>query len=210
MQSADCRLCKSQAPFFNSEKREYFLCPFCKAIFVGRQYLPNQTKEKERYLEHNNNISDSGYQNFVTPVVKAISECFSSSASGLDYGAGTGPVVAKMLSDSNYKIELFDPFFYNNPELLENTYDFIICCEVAEHFHYPEKEFELLRKMLNPNGKLFCQTSIFHENIDFKKWYYKNDFTHVFFYQKETFEFIKKRFGFTDCTIKGNLIVLLN
>jgi hypothetical protein len=50
-------------------------------------------------------------------------------------------------------------------------------------------------------------TEIYNHNIDFEKWWYKNDFTHVFFYQKATFEFIKEKYGFLEVETDGNLIV---
>lgn len=204
----NCPLCKSLSDlFFSDKKRTYFLCNHCKALFVDQQYLPGKEEELARYNEHINDVNDIRYQHFVSPIVNEILEGFSSESSGLDFGAGTGPVISKLLSDKNFQIKLYDPFFHNYPELLRNKYDFIVCCEVIEHFHQPDKEFELLKKLLSRHGKLFCMTSIFNEKIDLKNWYYKNDLTHVIFYQTETFEYIRKHFGFSDVEIKGNLIV---
>jgi SAM-dependent methyltransferase len=104
------------------------------------------------------------------------------------------------------KIKQYDPFFHKYPELLNEKYDYIASCEVVEHFHYPDKEFELLKKLLLPNGMLFCMTDIYNPTIDFANWYYKNDPTHVFIYQKETFEWIKTTFNFSDLTIDKRLV----
>jgi citrate lyase synthetase len=49
-------------------------------------------------------------------------------------------------------------------------------------------------------------TDLYDESIDFAKWYYKNDVTHVFFYTKETFVWIQKEFGFRDLKIEKRLI----
>ena len=51
-------------------------------------------------------------------------------------------------------------------------------------------------------------TGIYRQNIDFSKWWYKNDLTHVFIYKEETFEWIKEEFGFKNLKIKENLIIL--
>jgi hypothetical protein len=50
-------------------------------------------------------------------------------------------------------------------------------------------------------------TDIYNENIDFHKWYYKNDLTHVFIYHKKTIEWIKNNIGFDDVFIDERLIV---
>jgi 2-polyprenyl-3-methyl-5-hydroxy-6-metoxy-1,4-benzoquinol methylase len=48
------------------------------------------------------------------------------------------------LEDDGYKIKQFDPFFHNDIAVLRRSYDYIVCCEVIEHFHSPSKEFELI------------------------------------------------------------------
>ena len=51
-------------------------------------------------------------------------------------------------------------------------------------------------------------TSIFYESIDFAKWYYKNDPTHVAFFCEETFDFIAKEFGFEIVDKLKNIVIL--
>ena len=70
-----------------------------------------------------------------------------------------------------------------------------------------KKEFELLKSLLKPNGKLYCMTDLFSDTIDFEKWYYKNDETHVFFYQSETFQWIKELLNFSKVTVINRLII---
>jgi SAM-dependent methyltransferase len=202
-----CPLCSSESTiFFQRKERLYHQCSNCSGIFVDKALLPEPTKEKQRYKEHNNDVENEGYQKFVSPITSAILKSFSENHIGLDFGAGTGPVIAKILNDNNYNIKLYDPFFHNIPELLNEKYNYIACCEVMEHFHNPFKEFKLLKRLLKPNGKLFCLTHIYHVGIPFANWYYKNDPTHVFIYQKETLAWIKKEFGFSKMEIEGNFI----
>ena len=167
---------------------------------------PDPVSEKSRYEEHINDVNDLGYQNFVLPITSSVLKDFSPTDKGLDFGAGTGPVISKILADNNYSIVQYDIFFHNYPDLLKTKYNYIVCCEVIEHFYHPKKEFELLLNLLQPNGKLFCMTDLYNENIDFHKWYYKNDQTHVFIYHKNTIEWIQKEIGFSDITIDGRLI----
>ncbi len=53
-------------------------------------------------------------------------------------------------------------------------------------------------------------THLYDENIDFEKWYYKNDPTHVFIYQEKTIEYIAKEFGFSSFCIENRLITFYN
>lgn len=203
-----CPLCSTEAAhFFSKNNKEYFSCDNCYGVFMGKDYLPDDDDEIFRYNEHNNDVNDPNYQNFVKPIVNGILNDFNARHKGIDFGAGTGPVISKMLIDKNYNIVQYDPFFHNYPQLLENKYDYIACCEVIEHFHNPYKEFNLLNKILNPSGKIYCMTNILNDAIDFKSWYYKDDPTHVFFYRKETFEYIRDLYRFRNIEIKDNLIV---
>lgn len=170
----------------------------------------SQQKEIARYNEHNNDVDDLGYQKFVQPIVNSVLSEFNIDSKGLDFGCGTGPVISKLLRDKKFKIQTFDPFFDNNPEALKTTYDYIVCCEVIEHFHHPLKEFKLLKSLLKPTGKLYCMTDVFHENIDFENWYYKNDETHVIFYGENSFHWLAKELNFHKVTVRNRLIIFEN
>ncbi|MFD0932893.1 class I SAM-dependent methyltransferase [Psychroflexus salinarum] len=208
-----CPLCNNIADYFCSigkKGRDYYKCKTCDSVFLTPNKYIDDASEKSRYKEHNNDVEDPRYQKFVSPITDAIIAQFPKTADGLDYGCGTGPVASVMLEKSGFKeIALYDPFFQPNEENLSKTYDFIICCEVMEHFFDPKKEFALFRDLLKPSGKLFCKTSILKEDIDedyFKDWWYNNDPTHVFFYTSKTLEFIAKTFGFYQIQIASKLI----
>ena len=202
-----CPLCTASGTvFYEFKKLLYFQCSNCSGIFMCKNLRPDSESEKLRYEEHINDVEDKGYQKFVSPITSAILKEFSPADKGLDFGAGTGPVISKMLNDNNFSIVQYDPFFHNYPNLLNTKYNYIACCEVMEHFYHPKKEFKLLRNLLQPNGKLYCMTDLYDESIDFHKWYYKNDQTHVFIYHKNSIHWIQKKIGFSDVTINGRLI----
>lgn len=169
--------------------------------------LLNPVAEKKRYDKHNNYENDSGYRNFLKPVVDLVVKNESNSSAGLDYGAGPGPVISAMLNEKGYKTVLYDPFYYDNPSVLEAQYDFIICCEVMEHFYKPNQEFKRLSGLVKEGGRLYCKTLLLTKDVDFKGWWYKNDETHVFFYTPEALVFICKEFGFKSHEIINNVIV---
>ncbi|MDA3817128.1 MAG: hypothetical protein PF486_07110, partial [Prolixibacteraceae bacterium] len=101
---------------------------------MEKAFYPTQIRERERYIEHNNDVNDVRYQNFVSPITGAVQNDFSPVDSGLDFGGGTGPVITNFINDNGYNIIDYDPYFNDRPELLEKTYDYIACCEVMEHF----------------------------------------------------------------------------
>jgi hypothetical protein len=204
-----CLLCNNVSGiFYNNSRSLYYNCKYCGAIFLAKDKHLSESDEKNRYLEHNNDVNDPRYQEFVSPIVVFIEANFiPGKHKGLDFGAGTGPVASKMLEDKGFDIDKYDPFFYPDKRCFDKKYDFILSCEVIEHFRRPCDEFLLLFKMLQSKGKLICMTSVYDKNIDFDNWYYKNDPTHVFIYQKKTLEWIKDKIGFSGLHIDKNLII---
>lgn len=206
-----CSLCNGRTRNFGTfQERDYLQCENCKAILLHEQDYPSAKAEKTRYQKHENDIDDKGYISFVHPLVKKISEDFTASATGLDFGCGTGPVAANELKKQGFSVKLYDPFFQPKEEVLQKKYDFIICCEVMEHFHNPETEFALLKSLLKNHGRIYCKTSLWNPDIDFETWYYKNDLTHVIFYHSESLEWIRKNYSFTTLEILPELIVFGN
>ncbi|MFA6192066.1 MAG: class I SAM-dependent methyltransferase [Sulfurimonas sp.] len=204
-----CPLCSNPGNSYAEYKTTHYLhCPNCHAVFMDEKDRPDNKAEKSRYELHQNNLEDKNYQKFVSPITSAILREFTKESKGLDFGAGKDPIISKVLQDSDFRVFQYDPYFYNDEKLLQEKYDYIACCEVIEHFYNPHKEFLLLKKLLKPNSKLYCMTDLYDENRDFSSWYYKNDATHVFFYHKKTFDWIKKKFGFLDVVIEGRLISL--
>jgi hypothetical protein len=53
-------------------------------------------------------------------------------------------------------------------------------------------------------------THVYNETIDFENWYYKNDETHVIFYQQETIQWIAQQLGFSKFSINNRLIIFEN
>lgn len=203
-----CPLCSEKSNLFYKNKlRDYYLCEGCAGIFMDKNQRPTKTEEKVRYLEHNNDVYDEGYRTFVSPITSSIFNDFTSQHTGLDFGSGKSKIITTILQEQNYNVSPYDPIFNKQTELLNESYNYIACCEVMEHFHYPFREFERLKQMLKPHGALYCMTDIYNPNINFDKWYYKNDATHVFIYQKKTLEWILKSFGFKKMIIQKRLII---
>lgn len=202
-----CTLCESELE--KQVDNQYFECETCGAYVMNSQQWLGAEDEKARYDTHNNDISDPGYRKFVSPIADAILRDFLSEHHGLDYGCGPGPVIAAILRENNYSIDLFDPFYYPNYRFLEKQYDFIFSCEVFEHFFNPKQEIEKLLGLLKPNGKLYIMTHIYDSKIevDFSKWYYRKDPSHVFIYTPKTIKYISENFEMELENHDGRLVV---
>ncbi len=172
------------------------------------RFALNPEAEKHRYDQHNNDINDSGYRDYVRPLVSEITAAYSSNSCCLDYGAGPGPVVASLLREKGYhNIKPYDPFYYPDRSVLNHKYDLIICSEVIEHFKNPAAEFALLKSLLKPGGSIFCMTQLFNDKINFATWYYKNDPTHLFFYNSRALEWIRTKYQFATLKIDGKVVI---
>ncbi len=186
-----CTLCSSVLS--NKKDAYYYDCDLCKAIVKDEKYYLTADEEKAEYELHNNDVNDIRYQNFTMPITSYVMEQFLPAQKGLDFGSGTGPVISSMLLKKGYDIVQYDPFFAPNKNTLNNKYDYIVSCEVFEHFYKPKVEIDKLNALLKNNGMLLIMTWLYNDQIDFNKWNYRNDATHVFIYRKETIEYIANK-----------------
>ncbi len=203
-----CPLCESPASFYHASAiRSYWRCTSCASVFLNPSQRLSPREERDRYELHNNDVNDPRYQKFVSPLVQFVMQGFSTEHRGLDFGAGTGPVITKILREAGYDMHLYDPYFHDNPSVLEQTYDFIICCEVIEHFYDPKRSFSLLQSLLRKPGSVLCRTSLLTDKIDFSSWYYKDDETHTFFYTPNAVSWIAEQLGFSSSEIIDDTII---
>ncbi len=201
-----CTLCNTELKTKIDEY--YFECNTCKAIVMNSKYYLSSEEEKARYEAHNNDVTDVRYQNFTSPITNFVLENFTENHKGLDFGSGTGPVISTMLEKNNYNIVQYDPFFAPDKSVLKNKYDYIVSCEVFEHFYNPKLEIENLIDLLNNNGMLLIMTLLYDKEIEFKNWHYRKDPTHVFIYTKETIKYIAKKMKLEIIELSDRLISL--
>ena len=204
-----CPLCDSNK--ISLFQRDPFLrCDRCSLIFKDPVTRLTMTEEKTRYQTHQNSRENEGYVNFLMPVVGEVKKHVPERARILDYGCGPGPVLSELLQDEAYKVFRYDPFFY--PHGLENLprKDAITCTEAAEHFFFPQKEFDKMFSLMKPEAPLILMTDIFKEDTDIADWYYTKDPTHVCFYSRKTLEWVAEKFKRTYVEVSHRLCVLKN
>jgi len=202
-----CTLCNSKTTLFSEYKeRAFHICSNCETVLLHPKFYLTATEEKGRYDLHSDNVEAIGYQNFVRPITDAVAKYFTAEDKGLDFGCGKTEIVKYVLEQKGFNVKGYDPFYFNQKELLKGSYNYITSCEVIEHLYYPKEVFQLLYNMLLPNGKLFLKTSLYNLDLDFEKWWYKNDPTHVTLYTLKSLDYIKNFYGYRALTIYENHI----
>jgi 2-polyprenyl-3-methyl-5-hydroxy-6-metoxy-1,4-benzoquinol methylase len=178
------------------------------ATFMDPTQWLSPEMECAQYLEHKNDLSDTGYRKFLSKLATPLLKRLASGKDGLDYGCGPGPVLAQILSGAGHNMSLFDPFFYPAQNLLDRLYDFITCTETIEHFHRPAEEFARFEQMLRSGGWLAVMTCFQTDDSRFSSWHYRRDPTHVVFYREETLRHIARSYGWS-CEIPVKNVALM-
>lgn len=205
-----CRVCLSAPaePFAHVDGRDYWRCSQCVATFMDDSQLPDADAERAQYLLHKNGPQDERYRAFLNRLAAPLLQRLPPRQHGLDYGCGPGPALGRMLTEAGHVVRFYDPFFQQDAAALRQTYDFITCSEVAEHFHRPAREFTWLNTRLRPGGWLGIMTCFQTDDERFADWHYRRDPSHVVFYRLETFQHLAERFGWR-CEIPAKDVVLM-
>ena len=205
-----CPLCgndKSQH-FHADRNREYWQCSVCKLVLVPASQHLSAEQEKAQYDWHQNHPDDPAYRNFLSRLMQPMTAKLTPKASGLDFGCGPGPALARMFEEAGYVMQVYDKFYANNPAVLTEHYDFVTCTEVAEHLPQPGQTLEALLAMLKPGGWLGIMTKLVIDQNAFARWHYKTDPTHISFFSRTTFEWLA---SYRQCHLEfyGNDVILL-
>jgi SAM-dependent methyltransferase len=210
MTALSCPLCNSLNThhFHSDSQRDYKRCQNCLLVYVDCTQHLSPSQEKAIYDLHQNAIDDPGYIEFLSRLAKPLLERLPNNSEGLDYGCGPGPALANLLKAQGHRISVYDPFYADFPEHLQQAYDFIICTEVVEHFRAPKREFDTLFELLKPGGWLGIMTKLVIDAEAFAKWHYKNDQTHIAFFSRPTFHWLAAHYH---CQIEfiGNDAIIL-
>ncbi|MDF1614226.1 class I SAM-dependent methyltransferase [Desulfurivibrio dismutans] len=206
-----CPVCRvpTPRPLLHSRSRTYWRCEVCRASFLDPAQLPAAVEEHWHYRQHHNDPADPRYRRFLNKLAAPLLPRLAPGSRGLDYGCGPGPALAAMLREAGHRVALYDPFFYPDPAVLQQIYDFITCTEVIEHFHDPAGEFSRLDAMLRPGGWLALMTCFQTDDERFAAWHYRQDPTHVVFYRAETLRFIARQWGWA-CEVPVKDVALLH
>ncbi len=187
-----CLLCHSTVEDYVAD---VYQCNNCRIIFKNPKIHLNLQEDLKRYSSHQNNSQDQGYIDFLNRLAEPLGHFLPASYTALDFGCGPGPTLSKLLKEKNGQTYDYDPIFLPNQNLLEAKYDVVTATEVVEHFKSPLRDWELLISLVKPSGLLGIMTQMFNDSVDYQSWWYKNDPTHVVFYQEKTFDYLESLFA---------------
>ncbi len=195
--------------FYEDRNRIYLRCDYCRLVFVPEYFWLSAEDEKATYDLHENDPQDRGYRQFLSRLSTPLLERLDSNRKGLDFGCGPGPALSALLEAKGHQVDLYDPYYHNDPRVFQKVYDFICATEVVEHLHDPKREFAALFKMLKRGGWLGIMTKLVKNEHAFRQWHYIRDMTHICFYSRRTFEYLSHRFD-TDLDVVARDVILLN
>lgn len=210
MTTSICPLCANPDiwHFHRDPKRDYYRCPGCLLVFVLSQQHLSLSQEKAIYDLHHNTVGDPGYTAFLSRLATPLLARIPENSVGLDFGCGPGPALAALFTANGHTVHLYDPFYANHPEQLQQAYTFVLCTEVVEHFRNPKQACDRLLNLVEPGGWLGIMTKLVIDADAFAKWHYKNDPTHVAFFSRPTFDWLASQYG---CQLEfiGNDVIIL-
>lgn len=195
-----CPLCGNSdesEPFHRAGRRTYFRCDRCGLTAVlPSQYLSWQD-ERVEYDKHQNRPDDVGYRTFLNGLCAPLLQRLTSRRTGLDFGSGPGPVLSMMLAEAGCQVNIYDPHYAADLEVLcgVHRYDFITATEVVEHLKDPMAELERLWVLLKPGGWLGLMTKLAMDKEAFSFWHYIRDPTHICFFSMDTMQWIAGKWG---------------
>lgn len=183
-----CPLCESKnhSLIFKDSHREYLRCSECDFVFVPKSYHLSEADEKLRYDTHNNDPVDARYRQFLSQLSEPLLKKIPDKSYGLDFGSGPGPTLSLMLEESGHSVELYDKFYALNEHIFNKRFDFITATEVVEHLRNPKFELKRLAAILKTGGYLAIMTHMLTNGVNFSNWYYKNDPSHIGFFNKKS------------------------
>lgn len=205
----NCPLCNhSNENVFVTNGRTYYQCDTCGLVYMDETDRLAADEEKKRYSFHQNSIDDAGYVAFLGRIINPAMKYISDGMHGLDYGCGHNPVLAQILESKGIVCNYYDPFFFPHCDM-DKKYDFVFATECFEHFFNPHLELEKICSLLNFDGTLNIMTELIPDNGKFDNWYYKNDPTHVCFYNRKSISYICDKYKFEELYNDNNRVIIL-
>lgn len=186
-----CPLCNHCADFFvQDKKRAFYACPQCGLIFADSKSYLMPNLERQHYGRAQKKSKQKQLTQFILPLLDQISLQQTGTLKGLNFGRVLDEQSQQTILNTGNLVNQYDPFFAADQSVLKQHYDFVCCYRVFEHFRHPHREWMLLNQLIKPGGWLAISTPLLTDKDHFAKWHYKNNPTHVSFYQQATFEYL--------------------
>jgi len=202
--------------------RLYCACNNCDLRFIPPGFHLSPEQEYNRYLLHQNSLSDEGYVQFLMVAVKCVKTYLHKKTPSLptilDFGSGPSPVLVQLLNQEGFRAMGYDPLFGNQvvPGVIltaslegQGPFDAVVSTEAVEHFRNPLIEWAKMTALIRPGGLLVVMTSLVLPETNLSSWYYAKDPTHIAFYSTSTFRYIGDHWGLSLVETNGRNWVVM-
>lgn len=207
-----CKICQADTKVMTDVKKNlsYYRCGSCGFVYLDDEAVIDSQSEKRHYELHNNSFECTGYvEMFEKFIAKAVTPYAKDVQTALEFGCGSGPVLAELLRQQGLEVDQYDLYFYPEKVYEGKAYDLITSTEVFEHLKEPIKILTMLTQHLAKDGYLILMTKF--PPVDdkvFLNWWYRRDVTHISFFTPKSFEVMAKKVGLrVVTTIDENIVV---
>lgn len=193
-----CPICQSSCAMESDQKnRIYHICSSCRFTFLDKKFHISSDEEKKRYELHNNDPEDQGYRKWLSAFIdQAVKPYAASGSMILDYGSGPEPVLASLLREEGYSVQIYDKYFA--PQEVSGSFAMITSTEVIEHVDDPIALLKKMKSLVIRGGHVSLKTSFRPSGDgDFFKWWYREDSTHISFFTVASIEKMAEITGFS-------------
>ena len=182
-----CRICNSSSSQYYKDTRVFHKCPQCSLIFTD-QTLDKVSAEKHYKGQWEN--SNKEHIIALADKLLTIINKYRKPSRILDFGSGSGSITDEFLS-RGIDTTPYEPMAHGSlaNHNYQNMFDTVIATEVIEHLPNLWDELKNIMGVLTNDGIAVFTTLMTNAFIDtpneqfaFRKWWYKDDLTHVSFF----------------------------
>ncbi|MFZ4857474.1 MAG: class I SAM-dependent methyltransferase [Desulfuromonadaceae bacterium] len=187
-------MCDKQAFLVFEDSRPFYICCNCGLIFT--ECSLSRAQKNEHYQSQHANPFD--WLKEAEALLRLVSFAVVPRKI-FDFGSGSGFLAAAFKS-LGYEVTTYEPLLHG--EFKRNNYncsnDLVILNQVIEHVEDIDSLVDNVYSVTEPGGIIFVATLMTDAITDelsrfqeqFKKWWYKDDQTHISFFSQCTFEYI--------------------
>ncbi len=194
-----CKICSSATSHIRESRKklDYYRCQHCGFIYLDDKHIVDSQTEKSHYDKHQNSFESLGYVDIFEKFIdKVIEPYLKNIESALEFGCGSGPVLAELLRRKGLEVDQYDLYYFPKKVYEGKKYDLITSTEVFEHLKEPTTILQTLANSINSRGYIVIMTQFppYHDS-DFLNWWYRRDITHISFFTPKSFEIMGNSMG---------------